>query len=177
MSFVAMTSVRKATQKDIPLLSRKIMKLLEDKNSNVYQDNVTKFGIPEEYVREAFAEKTLLKAITSGKARFYLAFEDNETIGFAQIVRQDATTTELDRIIVFPEHERKGIGTQLLAHAIEDLKKEGVHVIIVNAGKEETPARRFYEKNGFKLIKETTIQTPWGKELQLAIYKLQLNLL
>ncbi len=152
------------------------MKLLEDKNSDVYQDNVAKFGIPEEYVRGVFAEKTLLKAIASGKARFYLAFEDNEIIGFAQIVRQDATTAELDRIIVFPEHERKGIGTQLLVQVVDDLKKEGVHVITVNAGKEETPARRFYEKNGFKLVKETTIQTPWGKELQLAIYKLPLNL-
>lgn len=176
MSFIVMTSIRKAAQKDIPLLRRKLMKLLEDKNSQVYQDNVAKFGIPEEYVREAFAEKTLLKAITSGKARFYLAFEDNEIIGFAQTVKQDATTTELDRIIVFPEHERKGIGTQLLAQAIEDLKKEGVHTIIVNAGKEETSARRFYEKNGFKLIEETTIHAPWGKELQLAIYKLQLSL-
>ena len=175
MFFTTMTSVRKAVQKDIPLLNRKLMKLLEDKNSQVYQDNVTKFGIPEEYVREAFAEKTLLKAITSGKARFYLAFEDNEIIGFAQTVKQDAITTELDRIIVFPEHERKGIGTQLLAQTIEDLKKEGVHAILVNAGREETHARRFYEKNGFKLIEETTIQAPWGKKLDLAIYQLQLE--
>ena len=170
-----MTSIRKATRKDIPLLSRKLIKLLEDRNSQVYQDNVTKFGIPEDYVRKAFAEETLLKAVKSKKSGFYLAFEDNEIIGFAQTVKQDATTTELDRIIVFPEHERKGIGTQLLAEAIEDLKKEGVHTIIVNAGKEETYARRFYEKNGFKLIKETTIQAPWGKKLDLAIYQLQLE--
>lgn len=151
------------------------MKLLEDRNSQVYQDNVTKFGIPEEYVRKAFAEETLLKAVKSKKARFYLAFEDNEMIGFAQAVKQDANSTELDRIIVLPEHERKGIGTQLLAEAIEDMQKEGVHTIIVNAGKEETHARRFYEKNGFKLIKETTIQAPWGKKLDLAIYQLQLE--
>jgi len=170
-----MTSIRKATQKDIPILSRKLMTLLEDKNSQVYIDNVTKFGIPEKYVRRAFAKETLLKAVTSGKATFYLTLENNEIIGFAQTIQQDANTTELDRIIVFPAHERKGIGTQLLKHAITDQEKKGINAIIVNAGKEETHARRFYEKNGFKLIKETTIQAPWGKKLELAIYQLRLS--
>jgi len=170
-----MTSIRKATHKDIPVLSRKLMKLLEDRNSQVYRDNVTKFGIPEEYVRKAFDEETLLEATASGKATFYLALENNEIIGFAQTLKQDSTTVELDRIVVFPEHTRKGIGTQLLKHVIIDQEKEGPNTIIVNAGKEETHARQFYEKNGFKLIKERTIQTPWGKKLDLATYQLRLK--
>jgi len=44
-----------------------------DKNSQVYQENVAKFGIPEEYVRKAFAEETLVKAVAAGKATLYLA--------------------------------------------------------------------------------------------------------
>ncbi len=32
-------------------------------------------------------------------------------VGFAQIVEQDSKTVELDRLLVFPEHVRKGIGT------------------------------------------------------------------
>lgn len=57
-----MTSIRKATQRDIPLLSRKFHQFFEDKNSQIYQENVAKFGIPEEYVRKAF--ETLLKAVS-----------------------------------------------------------------------------------------------------------------
>jgi len=170
-----MVTIRKANKKDISDLSRKFLQFLEDKRSKTYKDNVVKFGIPEEYVRRVLAEETLLKAVSSGKATFYLAIEDNEIIGFAQTIQQGNQITELDRIVVFPSHGRKGIGTQLLQQAIIDEKKNGIKTIIVNAGKQETHARRFYEKNGFKLIREATIDAPWGKKLDLATYELQLS--
>ena len=169
-----MATIRKATQKDIPILSRNLLQLLNDKNSQIYQENVTRFGIPEEYVRKAFAEETLAKAAAEGSA-FYVAIQDSEILGFAQTIPQDADTTVLDRITVFPEHARKGIGTQLLKKAIEDEERKETKTIIANAGKHETHARRFYEKNGFKLSKETTMQASWGKKLELAIYQLQLE--
>jgi len=169
-----MATIRKASQKDIPVLSAKLLELLKDKNSQIYQENVIKFGIPEEYVRKAFAEETLAKAAAEGSA-FYVAIEDSEIIGFAQTIRQDAETAVLDRIIVFPEHAGKGIGTQLLKQVAADQERRGIKTIIANAGKHETHAKRFYEKNGFKLSKETAIQAPWGKKLELAIYRLQLK--
>ena len=95
-------------------------------------------------------------------------------VGFAQTIQQDAKTAELDRIVVFPTHERKGVGTQLLKQAVEDEGTKGTKVIVVNAGKDETHARRFYEKNGFEMVKEVTINAPWGKRLDLATYHLQL---
>jgi N-acetylglutamate synthase-like GNAT family acetyltransferase len=170
-----LTVIKRARQKDIQVLSEKLLSLLEDKNSQIYQDNVAKFGIPEEYVKKAFAEKTLLKAATTGKATFYLALENNEIIGFAQTIQKNANTTELDRIIIFPQHTRKGIGTQLLRKIITDQKQKEVENIIVSTGKEERQARQFYEKNGFKQIKEVTIESPWGKELTLVIYQLCLR--
>jgi len=170
-----MTIIRKATQKDIRALSRMLLTLLEDKDSQVYQENVAKFGIPEEYVKKAFAEEKLLKAANTGKATFYLALENDEIIGFAQTIRQDVNTSELDRIIVFPEHTRKGIGTQLLHQALIDQEQKGINTIIVNTGKEETQARRFYEKSGFKKMKEATIEAPWGKKLTLVTYQLRLR--
>ena len=53
-------------------------------------------------------------------------------------------------------------------------ERKGVKTIAVNAGKDETHARRFYEKNGFEMVKEVTINAPWGKRLDLATYHLQL---
>lgn len=170
-----MITIRKADHEDIQNLSEKLLALLEDKNSQVYQDNVAKFGIPEDYVKKAFAKETLLKAAEAGKAIFYLAFKDDEIVGFAQTIQQDATTVELDRIIVFPQHAGKGIGTQLLDEVIKDQKQNGITRIIVNAGKEEDHARRFYEKNGFKQITEMTIDAPWGKKLTLITYQLCLE--
>lgn len=170
-----LTTIRKADQKDIRVLSKKLLTLLENKNSQVYQDNVAKFGIPQDYVKKAFAEETLIQAATAGKATFYLALENNEIMGFAQTIQQNANTVELDRIIILPEHTRKGLGTQLLNQVLIDQEQKGINNIIVNTGKEENQARRFYEKNGFKQIKETTIDAPWGKKLALVTYQLCLR--
>lgn len=170
-----MTDIKKTCPKDIQALSKKLLSLLEDKNSQIYQDNVTKFGIPEEYVKKAFAEEALLKVAATGKTTFYLALENNEIIGFAQTIQQNANITELDRIIIFPEHTRKGVGTQLLRQVITDQEQKRITNITVNTGKDESQARRFYEKNGFKQVKEATIQAPWGKKLELVTYQLRLR--
>jgi len=166
---------RKATEKDVSDLSKRFLQFLEDKKSKIDQENVARFGVPEEYVREALADETLIRAAASGKAVFHVGLENNEVVGFAQTVQRDTRNTELDRIVVFPAHERRGIGTRLLQQVIMDEQKKGTKTIAVNAGKEETHARRFYEKNGFKLIKETTIDAPWGEKLNIAVYKLQLT--
>jgi len=101
--------------------------------------------------------------------------ENNEIIGFAQIIWQNTDIAELDRIIIFPPYERKGLGTQLLQFALFDMEQKGVSHVFVNTGKEETHARRFYEKNGFRLVKEATIDAPWGKKLNIVTYQLCLG--
>ncbi|MFX0097465.1 MAG: GNAT family N-acetyltransferase [Candidatus Hodarchaeota archaeon] len=170
-----MISVKKADKRDITNLSRKLSMFLEDKSSKVYQDNIAKFGIPEEYVKKALAEEKLLKAMSSGKATFYVAIEDNEMIGFAQIIQQNDQVTELDRIVVFPLHEGKGVGTQLLHKVIDDCRKKGVNTITTNVGKNETHARKFYEKNDFRFRTEIAVDAPWGKKIDLAVYELSLR--
>jgi len=169
-----MITINKASRHGIQALSRKLWKLLEEKNGQVHQDNVAKFGIPEEYVRKAFSEEALLEAVASGKSTFYLALENRcKILGFAQTVQKDAEMAELDRIVVFPEHIRQGIGTLLLNKVIRDEKRKGIKNIVVNAGKEETHAKRFYEKNGFKPAKEAVAEAPWSK-IALVTYQLQL---
>jgi ribosomal protein S18 acetylase RimI-like enzyme len=168
-------SITEATERGVKALSRKLLKLLEDKNSQVYRENVAKFGIPEEYVKKAFSEETLLESATFGKSTFYLALENKcKILGFAQIIQRDTGTAELDRIVVFPEFTRKGIGTMLLTRVLEDQKRKGTEFIIVNTGRDETHARSFYEKNGFKRLKEAAIDAPWGKMI-LVTYQRQLR--
>jgi len=171
-----MVIICKATKHGIQALSRKLLSSLEDKTSQVYQDNVAKFGIPYEYTRESFSEKALLAAAASDKSCFYLALE-NECIiiGFAQTLQHGADTVELDRIVVFPDYTRKGIGTQILNRIIKDARLKKADAIIANAGKDEDHARRFYEKNGFNVAKEETIEYPWGGRLTLVTYRLQLE--
>jgi len=163
-------------RRGIKALSKKLNQLLEDKNGKLYQDNVVKFSIPEEYVRKAFSEEALVEAARSGKATFYLALKNKcKMLGFAQVVGLDPTTAELDRIVVFPEYERMGIGTKLLKRTIADQKKEKVKTIVVKAERDEAHARAFYEKNGFEQAKEEILKFPWGKSIPLVVYRFQVT--
>jgi ribosomal protein S18 acetylase RimI-like enzyme len=168
-------SFSRATKHGVEALSKNLLKLLENKDSQLYRNNVVKFGIPEEYVRKAFAKETLLEAFNSGESAFYLALENRcRILGFAQTVKHGGDAVELDRIVIFPEYAGKGLGTQLLAKVLEDQKRKGVKSVVVNAGKEERLARRFYEKNGFEFVEEKTVKAPWG-DLTLATYKLRIG--
>ena len=170
-----MITINKASKNSIRALSKKLLNLLEDKTGEVYLDNVAKFGIPDEYVKKAFSEVTLLEAPDSGKSTIYLALENRCKIaGFAQINHNDNGTTELDRIVVFPEFTRQGIGTRFLDRIVQDERLKGTKTIIVNAGKDETHARQFYEKNGFTFVREVTMDAPWGSRLGLVTYHLKL---
>jgi GNAT superfamily N-acetyltransferase len=167
-------TTNKASQNGVRALSRKLTELLKDKSSQIYQDNVTKFGIPEKYVRQAFSEKTMPETATSGKSEFYLALENRcKILGFAQMAQKNESLAELDRIVIFPENTRKGIRTQLPSKVLAEQKR--IRTIIVNAGKEENHARRSYEKNGFKPTIETTIETPWGNKLAPVTYQLEIG--
>ena len=169
-------TVKKATVDNIRSLSKKLLELLKDKRSEIYRENVAKFGIPEDYVKKAFSEEELVASATSGKSTFYLAFQEKrDIVGFAQFMHQNNNIVELDRIIVFPQNTRKGIGTQLLNRIIKDQQRKGTKTIMVDTGKDESHAKQFYEKNGFKPTKETSMETPWGTKLTLVAYELKLT--
>jgi len=169
-------TIVKANQSSIRALSKRLLELLDDKNSQVYRENAAKFGIPDEYVKKAFADETLLETTASGKSTIYVALHNRcEIAGFAQVNRVDNETRELDRIVVFPEFTRQRIGTRFLERIIRDERLKGTRVIIVNAGKDEAHARRFYEKNGFAFVKEVKVDAPWGAKMTLVTYQLRLE--
>jgi len=96
-------TINKASREGVRALSRKLMELLKDKGSQIYQDNVARFGIPEEYVTKVFSEETMLEEAISGKADFYLALMNGcKILGFAQVVQKNESLAKLDRIVIFP---------------------------------------------------------------------------
>jgi hypothetical protein len=101
-------TTNKASQNGVRALSRKLTESLKDKSSQIYQDNVTKFGIPEKYVRQAFSEKTMPETATSGKSEFYLALENRcKILGFAQMAQKNESLAELGRIVIFQKTQER----------------------------------------------------------------------
>jgi ribosomal protein S18 acetylase RimI-like enzyme len=164
---------RVANLDDLPRLSSKILNSL-DPSSDFYKENVTMFGIPEEYVKRAFSEGALRGAASEG-SKFYLASEGDEILGFCQMAPQGGEKAELERIVMFPGYTGRGFGSRLLEFAVKDQAREGMGEIIVYAGKDERRARAFYEKNGFEFTGEVSVDAPWGKRIDLATYRLKIG--
>jgi len=56
----------------------------------------------------------------------------------------------IDHLYIAPEHQRRGLGSRLLGHAMRGLPSCRLWTFQCNA-----PARRFYEKHGFLPVQET----------------------
>lgn len=77
---------------------------------------------------------------------------DGENIGALAVVREP-THVQLAQIYIYPSHQNRGVGTQLIRGLVEDAISAGkpvrVRVLSVN------PARRLYEREGFVVTSET----------------------
>lgn len=123
--------------------------LIESMDVSIYKSNwkkaLNRTGLGKYYVVEA--NKELLAFSTFGPSR------DRKW--------DAATVAELVAINVTPSHWRSGIGTYLLN---EILQKTSVtyNEMYLWVVEENTPARRFYEKNGFRLTEDKKLDPKHG---------------
>jgi ribosomal protein S18 acetylase RimI-like enzyme len=81
--------------------------------------------------------------------------EDDELVGaLSYTVENDVLT--ICRMIVHPNHFRKGIAQQLLTATEE--KNSEIPVYQVSTGKDNFPAKRLYQKNGFVWIEDIEVE-------------------
>ena len=84
----------------------------------------------------------------------FYGYYKNEVLCGAISIKVEKDEVDIHRLIVHPNHFRKGIA-QLLLNFIES--KFEVETIKVATGSKNTPAVNFYKKNGFENIKEITV--------------------
>lgn len=92
--------------------------------------------------------------LTECDETFFGYFEKNELAG-ALSFTIDEHELSVCRMIVHPNHFRKGIAQKLL-HAVENRNKD-ISILKVATGKENLPARALYLKNGFHHLEDIEI--------------------
>lgn len=97
---------------------------------------------------------------------FYGYYENEELCGVISI-QIDDDDVDIHRLIVHPNHFRKGIA-QLLLNFIET--KFQIETIKVATGSKNIPAVSFYKKNGFQNIKEVIV----NEQLSLTFFEKKL---
>ncbi|WP_299510617.1 GNAT family N-acetyltransferase [uncultured Rummeliibacillus sp.] len=99
---------------------------------------------------------------------FFGYFIDEELCGVIS-VKLEEDIVDIHRLFVHPNHLRKGIAKKLLYFLQEefhDAKK-----MIVTTGSKNSPAIEFYQKNGFTMLKEITVE----ENLSLTLFEKNLN--
>jgi ribosomal protein S18 acetylase RimI-like enzyme len=84
----------------------------------------------------------------------FFGYYSNEGLCGAISLKDENNTIDIHRLIVHPDHFRKGIAQKLLEF-IERI--EGIKSLIVSTGSKNTPAINFYEKNGFKKVNQIIV--------------------
>lgn len=88
---------------------------------------------------------------------FRVAWIDGEPAGFAGSFarKNDETRGIVGPVGVFPEYRRRGIATALVLSACDALRSEGYRYAYLNTHVDNLPARRMYERIGFKPLFNT----------------------
>lgn len=93
--------------------------------------------------------------IQASSEYFLGAVDGDNLVGFLSIAPDDEVgQLSIDTLVVDPAHQRKGIGEQLLAHALQ--RGPGM-TFSVCTGASNIPALQLYEKSGFIEYRRGTI--------------------
>jgi len=84
----------------------------------------------------------------------YVAVEGAEVVGFVSVSESAHWTGELDayvgELVVRPDHEKRGVGTQLVSEAERWAATRGLRRIRLSTGAANTAALRLYDALGYE---------------------------
>lgn len=89
---------------------------------------------------------------------FYICYYDdyNKLIGFLDVVSNGVTDAYIQDVIISPDYQGKGIGTNLMNLAIKKLKEDNIYMISVLFQDSLLP---FYKKFGFNIMLSGQLET------------------
>lgn len=145
-----MIQIEKVDASAIPLIRRMAL----DVWPLTYQDILTTEQV--EYMMELiYSTSSLQKQIDKGH-QFIIAYDETIPVAFASysVRENDATIVKLQKIYILPNQQGKGLGKLLVDYVKHDIQPLTTLELNVNR---HNKALSFYEKMGFKIIREEDI--------------------
>ncbi len=91
------------------------------------------------------------------RSYFYICcYDDNKLIGFLDVVSNGVTDAYIQDVMVNPDYQGKGIGTNLMKLAIDKLIEDNIYMISVLFQDSLLP---FYKKFGFNILLAGQLET------------------
>jgi ribosomal protein S18 acetylase RimI-like enzyme len=106
-----------------------------------------RYSFPDEEIRAGWTA-----ALSDPEIEVYLAESDGVPVGSVSVGEEYLRT-----LYVLPGYQGRGIGSALHDLALERLRARGVPLARLWTLEENHPARRFYERRGWRLTSETRV--------------------
>jgi GNAT superfamily N-acetyltransferase len=100
-------------------------------------------------------QKAVEDVCTAENTNVWVAIDTDSVLGFIAVKLDSETSMgEIYMVAVDPDFQGQGIGTALMEFALDWMKNAGMSVAMVETGGDpgHAPARRTYEKLGFRLL-------------------------
>ena len=87
----------------------------------------------------------------AGSAHVVTAWRGERLVGLARVISDGHTIAYLQDVLVDPEHQRRGIASELVGRAFAPFASVRQHILMTDA---EERQRAFYESLGFREIRD-----------------------
>jgi len=145
------------------------LKIAEEKDFPVIQEIARKTWTPTfdkilsekqiDYMLEMMYSTESLKNQTENQGHKYVLIgEDEKYYGYVsyELNYQNSGKTKIHKIYILPDCQGKNLGKKLINHAVEMAKSGGNNTLVLNVNR-DNKAVHFYEKMGFKIVREEDI--------------------
>ena len=143
-------SLRKASEKDIPLIRDLTMKIWPQTYSTILSAQQIDYMLHMMYSKESLQQQM------RENHEFMVVNDGRQSIGFASFSVVEPGVYKLHKIYVMPQNQGKGTGKFVIGEIIKAIVKKGGTTLRLNVNR-NNKAKEFYEKLGFTVIKEEDI--------------------
>ncbi|MFO8034280.1 MAG: GNAT family N-acetyltransferase [Candidatus Bipolaricaulota bacterium] len=145
--------LRPVCNQDVPALVELTLQAfvpIFDSFPRILGDSIYQKIWPDWKASQTQGVKTLCE--DSGRYTVLVADVDGEPVGFVAYDVDDVRKTgTIQLIAVHPDHQNRGVGTELCRAATQDMKERGMELASVETAGDSShlPARRAYERAGY----------------------------
>lgn len=148
-----MFNISEATPADVPA----IFEMAEKTWWPAYRD-IIPAGQIRFMLDTLYHPETILREMELGTQTFLVLKAEGVPKAFASFGKrpEESRVAKLHKLYVLPDNQKKGYGQALIIEIKNILLKRDIHTLDLNVNR-KNPARFFYEKTGFRILREEDI--------------------
>lgn len=163
--------LREATVRDVPVIRAIAHTTWPVAYATILSPQQLRYMLELMYSEDALREQLLVKG-----HRSTLILLDDVAQGFASFEHgyNGNPVTRLHKLYVLPSAQGVGAGKHLISHVVECAKDHGDTAVELNVNR-FNPARMFYERRGFRIIRDEVIDIGSGFVMDDHVMRLELR--